>query len=111
MRCKWILFTAILVLASGCQSVDTITKTEARLTTDQLDYYEIDCKNPNQLTMLETQRVSRTDYMKNAILIRSPIGWTMSFLDGTLDERYKVDRGQRTAVQRLAEYQAKSWCP
>jgi len=110
MRRKWILFTAILVSITGCQSVSNITKTEARLTTDQLEYYEIDCDSKNQLAMLETQRVSRTDYMKNQLLIRSPIGWTMSLLDGTLDERYKIDKGQRTAVQRLAECQHRSWC-
>jgi len=113
MRTKRIIFTALIVLVTGCQSMSdlrTITQTEARLTTNQMDYYKIDCGDPNQMEMLKSQRVSEDDYLKNALIIRSPIGWTMSLLDGTLDERYKIDRGERSAVQRLAEYQRRSWC-
>mgnify|MGYP006893436173 CR=1 FL=1 len=110
MRSKWVLYTAVLVIVSGCQSVQDVTKTEARLTTKQLDYYKIDCKEHTQLSMLESQRVSHEDYTKNALIIRSPLGWVMSLVDGTLDERYSIDRGARSAVQRQVEYQQKSWC-
>jgi len=103
----------IIMFLTGCQSVQnlrTITQTEARLTTKQLDHYKIDCSNPSQTAFLKSQRVSDNDILKNKLITTSPIGWTMSLLDGTLEERVQVERGMRTAVQRQLEYKRRAWC-
>ena len=65
MRCKWILFTAILTVLPSCMT------TEARWSTADLNNFKTDCSDPNQRTMLETQRVSKEDQVKNNLIISS----------------------------------------
>jgi len=97
MRCKWILFTAILVL-SGCMT------TEARWSTAQLNQYQTDCSDSNQQAMLESQRLTRTDYIKNGIIMSSVTGTIASILDGTYNERVKIQQGARKTSQKMTEY-------
>lgn len=99
MRTKRIIFatTALLVL-SGCMT------TEARWSTAQLNQFQTDCSDPNQQTMLESQRLTRTDYIKNGIIMSSITGTIASMLDGTYNERVKIQQGARTTSQRMTEY-------
>ena len=99
MRTKRFIFatTALLVL-SGCMT------TEARWSTDQVLQFKTDCSDPNQQAMLESQRLTRTDYIKNGIMMSSITGTIASMLDGTYNERVKIQQGARTTSQRMAEY-------
>lgn len=105
MRTKRIIFatTALLVL-SGCMT------TEARWSSADLDNFTIDCSDPNQQAMLESQRVSREDLIKNRLIMSSLGGRLLSVLDGTYDERATIVQGGRTNNQRLTEYHREKRC-
>lgn len=105
MRTKRFIFatTALLVL-SGCMT------TEARWTTDQVLQFKTDCSDPNQRAMLESQRVSKQDYIKNGLIVTSVTGTIASVVDGTYHERRKIQQGARTSSQRLTEYFREKQC-
>ena len=100
---KWILYTAILILP-GCMT------TEARWSTDNLNNFKTDCSDPNQRIMLETQRVSKEDQVKNNLIISSMPGTILSMLDGTYNERRRTAQGYRTNAQTLTEYFREKTC-
>ena len=84
--------------------------TETRLTTQDLNRYQIDCSAEGQKQFLESQRVSQRDEIVNALLIRSWFGYIASINDGTYQERRNIDEGRRSAVQRMAEYDRQKTC-
>jgi hypothetical protein len=96
----------ILLLLTGCSSMTT----ETRLTTQDLNRYQIDCSAEGQKQFLESQRVSQRDEIVNALLIRSWFGFISSVNDGTYQERRNIDEGRRSAVQRMAEYDRQKTC-
>lgn len=102
-----ITFTLIgLCLLTGCSAMTT----ETRLTTKDLNHYQIDCSAEGQKQFLESQRVSERDEIVNALLIRSWFGYFASINDGTYQERRNIDEGRRSAVQRMAEYDRRKTC-
>lgn len=104
MRCKWILFTAILTVLPSCMT------TEARWSTADLNNFKTDCSDPNQRTMLETQRVSKEDQVKNNLIISSLPGTMLAMLDGTYEERRRTEQGYRNNAQKLTEYFREKTC-
>ena len=102
MWTKRILYATILTLA-GCMS------TEVRWNTAQVSAYEWDCNGNN--STFEAQAISEEDQIKNQLIISSGIGWVSSLLDGTLDERYRIARGERTNAQRVKTHLARNSCP
>jgi hypothetical protein len=91
---------------SGCSAMTT----ESRVTTQDLNRYQIDCSDKGQKDFLESQRVSQRDEIVNALLIRSWFGFIASVNDGTYQERRNIDEGRRSAVQRMAEYDRQKTC-
>jgi hypothetical protein len=84
--------------------------TETRWGVDQLNQFEVDCSDPYQREMLESQRVSREDYIKNGIILTSVTGTILSLADGTYEERMKIRSGSRTNTQKLTEYFREKQC-
>jgi len=95
-----------MLLLTGCSSMTT----ETRLTTQDLNRYQIDCSAEGQRQFLESQRVSQRDEIVNALIIRSWFGFIASVNDGTYQERRNIDEGRRSAVQRMAEYDRRKTC-
>jgi hypothetical protein len=91
---------------SGC----SVMTTETRVSTQDLNRYQIDCSDKGQKDFLESQRVSQRDEIVNALLIRSWFGYIASINDGTYQERRNIDEGRRSAVQRMAEYDRQKTC-
>lgn len=88
----------------------SVMTTEARLTTKDLNRYQIDCSAEGQKQFIESQRVSQRDEIVNALLIRSWFGYIASINDGTYQERRYIDEGRRSAVQRKLEYDRHKTC-
>lgn len=105
MRIK-IAIVLIPLLMSGCSSMTT----EARISTQDLNHYQIDCSDKGQAAFLESQRVSERDEIINALMIRSWFGFIASVNDGTYQERRNIDEGRRSSVQRMAEYDRRKTC-
>ena len=97
---------AFLLFLSGC----SVMTTEAKLTTSDLNQYQIDCSAEGQKQFLESQRVSERDRIVNALIIRSWFGYFASINDGTYQERRNIDEGRRSAVQRMLEYDRHKTC-
>jgi hypothetical protein len=104
MRFQTIALMAFVL--SGCSAMTT----ESRVTTQDLNRYQIDCSDKGQKDFLESQRVSQRDEIVNALLIRSWFGFIASVNDGTYQERRNIDEGRRSAVQRMAEYDRQKTC-
>ena len=102
MWSKGILYTTILALA-GCMS------TEVRYNTAQVNQYKWDCNGNN--STFESQVVTEEDRIRNGLIVSSGIGWISSLLDGTLDERYRIARGERSNAQRVKTLLGKGSCP
>lgn len=96
----------IVCMLTGCSAMTT----ETRLTTQDLNRYQIDCSAEGQRQFLESQRVSQRDEIVNALMIRSWLGYFASINDGTYQERKNIDEGRRSAVQRMAEYDRRKTC-
>ena len=105
MWAKKIAIVSLLAL-SGC----SVMTTEARLTTKDLNQYQIDCSAEGQKEFLESQRVSQRDEIVNALIIRSWFGYFASINDGTYQERRNIDEGRRSTVQRMVEYDRHKTC-
>jgi hypothetical protein len=105
MRIK-IAIAVIPVLLVGCSTMTT----ESRITTQDLNHYQIDCSDKGQAAFLESQRVSERDEFVNALIIRSWFGFFASVNDGTYQERRNIDEGRRSSVQRMAEYDRRKTC-
>jgi len=103
MWTKRILYASVLVL-SGCMT------TEARWNTEQVLAMKTDCSDPNQQQMLESQRVTRNDYIKNGLILSSLLGSVASLRDGTYQERRNLSSGARTTAQRLRERNRRIQC-
>ena len=103
MWTKGILLATLLTL-TGCMT------TEARWNTEQVLAMKTDCSDPNQQQMLESQRVTRNDYIKNGLILSSLLGSVASLRDGTYQERRNISRGARTNAQRLREYNRQKQC-
>jgi hypothetical protein len=84
--------------------------TESRISTQDLNHYQIDCSDKGQAAFLESQRVSERDEIVNALMIRSWFGFIASVNDGTYAERRNIDEGRRSSVQRMAEYDRRKTC-
>jgi len=104
----WTKITIVLVpvLLVGCSTMTT----ESRITTQDLNHYQIDCSDKGQAAFLESQRVSERDEFVNALMIRSWFGYFAAINDGTYQERRNIDEGRRSAVQRMAEYDRRKTC-
>jgi hypothetical protein len=100
---KSILLTAIVTL-TGCMT------TEARWSTADLNNFKTDCSSPNQRIMLETQRVSKEDQVKNNLIISSLPGTMLAMLDDTYEERLRAEQGYRNNAQKLTEYFREKTC-
>ena len=100
------IITLVAVLLTGCSAMTT----ESRITTQDLNHYQINCSDKGQKDFLESQRVSERDEIVNALLIRSWFGFFASVNDGTYQERRNIDEGRRSAVQRMAEYDRHKTC-
>lgn len=98
--------TLTVVLLSGCSAMTT----ESRISTQDLNHYQINCADKSQKDFLESQRVSQRDEIVNALLIRSWFGFIAAVNDGTYQERRNIDEGRRSAVQRMAEYDRRKTC-
>ena len=83
--------------------------TEARWNTAQIDTYKWDCNGNN--STFHSQEVSEDDKFKNQLIISSGIGYISSLLDGTLDERYRIARGERTNAQKVKAHLGRNSCP
>jgi hypothetical protein len=105
MRTK-IAAAVIPILLVGCSTMTT----ESRITTQDLNHYQIDCSDKGQAAFLESQRVSERDEFVNALIIRSWFGFFASVNDGTYQERRNIDEGRRSSVQRMAEYDRRKTC-
>ena len=105
MRTK-ISIVAIAVLMTGCSTMTT----ETRITTQDLNQYQIDCSDKGQAAFLESQRVSQRDEIVNALIVRSWFGYIAAINDGTYQERRNIDEGRRSSVQRMAEYDRHKTC-
>jgi hypothetical protein len=105
MRTK-ISLILLLVLTAGCSTMTT----EARISTQDLNSYKIDCSDKGQAAFLESQRASERDEFINAMMIRSWLGFFSSVNDGTYAERRNIDEGRRSSVQRMAEYDRRKTC-
>jgi len=84
--------------------------TESRWTTEQVLAMETYCSDPNQQKTLESQRISRNDYIKNGLILSSISGRIVSLLDGTYQERLNIASSARTNAQRLREYNRRKQC-
>lgn len=104
MRSK--IAIALLCALSGCSTMTT----ETRLTTQDLNRYQIDCSAEGQKQFIESQRVSQRDEIVNALIIRSWFGYFASLNDGTYQERRNIDEGRRSTVQRMVEYDRRKTC-
>ena len=100
---KSILLTAIVTL-TGCMT------TEARWSTADLNNFKTDCSSPTQRIMLETQRVSKEDQVKNNLIISSLPGTMLAMLDDTYEERLRAEQGYRNNAQKLTEYFREKTC-
>jgi len=98
---------ALIVMSlSGC----SVMTTESRITTQDLNHYQINCSDKSQKDFLESQRVSERDEIVNFFMIRSVFGFLASVNDGTYQERRNIDEGRRSSVQRMAEYDRYKTC-
>ena len=98
------IILATLMTLTGCMT------TEARWNTDQLNQFKYDCGDPYQKGMLESQRVSSGDKIRNTIILSSLTGTFLSMKDGTYRERRNIHEGRRSTVQYETEYQREKFC-
>lgn len=90
----------------GC----SVMTTEARITTQDLYQFKIDCSSAGQKEFLESQRVSDRDQAINGLLLTSWLGFFSSINDGTYEERVAIRDGYRSNAQRLTEYNRHKEC-
>lgn len=102
MRWTAILFS---MLVTGCT-------TTARMSERDLNNFKIDCsKKQEQIDFLRSQWPSDRDKFINAFTVTSSGGFVLSSLDGTYEDRRKLNDGYHTSTIRILIYQIQSTCP